>query len=269
MGSSDATGASATARRARRSTGTRRRCMSVRAWNVTSAEESRVVARSSLPTCGAGGAPAPAWPNATSATVDSRVPSTSSSALTSGSANPNTSAGRDPRRRRDGENVRERGACVPEGVPVGAFPVAPCVAPERARHRQHDGCGGDCRFLPGRLDERGAEVACAYPAQGVVDGAVVVDACREVGEVGADEIQLEVVERAGAACRAVVVHAAIRRGPRAIERPLVNRPSLPSNALSGTTVDAGGSAPVEAIAARAGMPVSGSSCGSPIGGSDS
>ena len=47
--------------------------------------------RSSLLTCGAGGVSAPVWPNATSATVDSRVPSTSSSALTSGSANPNTS----------------------------------------------------------------------------------------------------------------------------------------------------------------------------------
>ena len=81
--------------------------------------------------------------------------------------------GRDPCRRRNGENVRERGACIPEGVPVGAFPVAPCVAPECARHRQHDGCSGDGRFLPAGLDERGPEVARAHPAQGVVEGAVV------------------------------------------------------------------------------------------------
>ena len=65
--------------------------MSVIAWKVTSAEDSRRVGRSSRWIGGALGGPASASPSATSATVDSRVPSTSSSALTSGSAYPNTS----------------------------------------------------------------------------------------------------------------------------------------------------------------------------------
>jgi hypothetical protein len=52
----------------------------------------------------------------------------------------------------------------------------------------------------------------------VVDRGVVVDAGIQVGEIGADEVQLEVVLRAGAARRAVVVHAAVACGPRAVER---------------------------------------------------
>ena len=124
---------------------------------------------------------------------------------------------RDSRRRGDGQDVRERRAGVPEGVPVGALPVTPGVAPERARHGEHDGCGGDGRFLSGRRGERGSEVASAQSAQGVVDGGVVVHAGREVGDVGADEVQLEVVERASAASRTVVVHMAIGSGPGAIE----------------------------------------------------
>jgi hypothetical protein len=52
----------------------------------------------------------------------------------------------------------------------------------------------------------------------VVDGGVVVDARREVREVAAHEVQLEVVERARAARRAVVVRPAVRRRQGAVER---------------------------------------------------
>ena len=65
--------------------------MSVSPWKVTSAEESRLVGRPSGLRVGAGGGSMALRPNATSASVDSRVVSTSSSALTSGSAKPNTS----------------------------------------------------------------------------------------------------------------------------------------------------------------------------------
>ena len=65
--------------------------MAVSACHVTSADDSGLVGRSSRSTDGAGGGPVAAPPSATSATVDSRVPSTSSSALTSASAYPNTS----------------------------------------------------------------------------------------------------------------------------------------------------------------------------------
>ncbi len=65
--------------------------MAVSACQVTSADDSGRVGRSSRSTGGAGGGSVVARPSATSATVDSRVPSTSSSALTSASAYPNTS----------------------------------------------------------------------------------------------------------------------------------------------------------------------------------
>ena len=242
--------------------------MSVIAWKVTSADDSRLVGRSSRPDVGAGGGSAAVWPSATSATVDSRMPSMSSSALTSASAYPNTSVGRDLRRRRDREDVRERRAGVPVGVPVGALAVAPRVAPERARHGQHDGCGGDRRLVPGRVDERGAEVAPAQPAQAVVDRGVVVDAGGEVGEIGADEVQLEVVLRAGAAGRAVVVHTAVGRGPGAVERT-VGQQTEPAEQRPVGDGARSASAPVAAMASSAGRPVSGSSRVSSTGGSDS
>ena len=56
------------------------------AWNVTSADDNRLVGSSSRPNAGVFGGPLAELPSATSATVDSRTPSMSSSALTSGSA---------------------------------------------------------------------------------------------------------------------------------------------------------------------------------------
>ena len=58
----------------------------------------------------------------------------------------------------------------------------------------------------------------AQQAQAVVDRGVVVDAGAQLGEIGADEVQLEVVLRAGAAGRAVVMYAAVTGGPGAVER---------------------------------------------------
>ena len=65
--------------------------------------------------------------------------------------------GRDAERGRDGKQIRDQRARVPEAVPVGARPVLPGVPPKGARQHEQDGSVGHVRLVAGgaRRDARG------------------------------------------------------------------------------------------------------------------
>ena len=105
--------------------------------------------------------------------------------------------------RRNGEDVPERRAEIPEGVAVGALLVAPGVAPEGAGCDQNR---GRCRYrrLPtGSFDDRLSIITRTNPPEAVGVGGVVVDAGVETIEVATDVVELQVVARAGSAGSAV------------------------------------------------------------------
>src|ERR687885_663856 len=79
---------------------------------------------------------------------------------------------------------------------VGAGAVTPGVAPEGAGHDQRDRRLSEARLTAAGRDEDTAQVTRAQLAQTVVLGGVVVDARRQIGQIAAHEVQLEVVARA-------------------------------------------------------------------------
>ena len=96
------------------------------------------------------------------------------------------------------EEVGEQRAVVPEAVAVGARLVLPGVAPERARASDDDGGGGHRRLARRRRHHGRPVVAGAQAAQREVVRPEVVDARLEVGERPRDQVEVDVIERAGA-----------------------------------------------------------------------
>jgi hypothetical protein len=109
---------------------------------------------------------------------------------------------------------------------IGARLVAPGVAPERAGHRQYDWRLGQARRVAASLDHRAAQVAPAQLAQAVVVGGVVVHARREIRQVAAHEVQLEVVPRPRPARRPELHHPPRLRIHPPIQKP-ITKPSQP------------------------------------------
>ncbi len=106
--------------------------------------------------------------------------------------------GRDAERGRDGKEVCEQGARVPEAMPVRARAVLPGVPPKRARQHDQDGSVGRVRLVSGRGDEKRAVVAGPERPQREVVRAEVMDARRETRDVAAHDVRIDVVERARA-----------------------------------------------------------------------
>ena len=84
-------------------------------------------------------------------------------------------------------------------MPIGAGLVAEGVAPERAGHDQHDRRLSEARLPSAGRHQNAPQVARAQPAESVVLRGVVVDARRQIRQIGANEVQLQVVVAAGCA----------------------------------------------------------------------
>src|SRR5215217_7411561 len=97
------------------------------------------------------------------------------------------------------QQVGERGRRIPVDVAIGAGLVAPGVAPEGARPDRDEGSGSDRRLPPGCRDDGCPIVSRAQPAQAVIVCRVLIDARLQPGQLTADEIELEVIPRAGCA----------------------------------------------------------------------
>ncbi len=75
---------------------------------------------------------------------------------------------------------------------------------------------GDGRLVAGRRYQRASKVTFAQLTQRVVVRGVVIDARVQVRQVAAHEVQLKVVARAGAACRAEFDPFAVTPGQAAL-----------------------------------------------------
>ena len=95
-------------------------------------------------------------------------------------------------------------ARVPEAVTVGPSLVLPGVAPVGRRRHENGGRPRDRRLPSGRLDQHRPAVRRAQPSQREVLRAEVVDAGLQPGELAADQVEIDVVERARVRGRAEV-----------------------------------------------------------------
>ncbi len=103
----------------------------------------------------------------------------------------------------DSQDVAERRPEIPVGVAVGAFFVAPGVAPEGARCDHHHRRFCDRRLCASSFDDRSTKIPRTNLPEAMGVGGVVVDASIETVEVAADVVELQVVASAGAASRAI------------------------------------------------------------------
>src|SRR5215213_5619064 len=94
--------------------------------------------------------------------------------------------------------VGERGRRVPIDVAIRAGLVAPGVTPEGARPDGDDGSGGDRRLLAGRRDDGRPVVSRAELAQAVIVRRILIDTRLQPRHFATDEVELQVVLRAGA-----------------------------------------------------------------------
>src|SRR6266571_3272321 len=98
----------------------------------------------------------------------------------------------------DSKQVREQSAVVPAEMAIGAGPIFPSVAPVDAgaddgKRRMRYG-----RFTAGGFEEDAAIISGPQFSQAEVRGGEVVDAGPKVGEVTANQIKLDLVERSSA-----------------------------------------------------------------------
>jgi hypothetical protein len=88
-------------------------------------------------------------------------------------------------------------ARVPEAMPVGSRLVLPGVAPVRRGARDDHRCAGQIGISPRRLDEDRAIVALAQSAQREVVRVEVIHPGGQTRELARDEVEVDVMERAG------------------------------------------------------------------------
>ena len=98
----------------------------------------------------------------------------------------------------DGQLVREESAVVPAEMAIAAGLILPGVAPVDAGANDGEWRVGDGGFAGGGFDEDATIVSGAQSAQAELGGGEVIDAGIEVSEGTANEIELDLVERAGA-----------------------------------------------------------------------
>ena len=192
-------------------------CIAPISGKTISRSESGRVASSSGRIGGESGGASGDRPRATRLTAASRSPSTASRALISPSANPSTTRAGSLRIGGHRQEVGERGCRVPIDVAIGAGLVAPGVSPEGARPDGDDGSGGDRRLLPGRRDDGCPVVSRAQLAQAVIVRRILVDTRLQPGQLATDEIELQVVPRAGAP-RGAEIDLTPRWTPPALEQ---------------------------------------------------
>ena len=82
--------------------------------------------------------------------------------------------------------------------------ILPRVAPVRARADKQSRGAGHRRFLTTGLDEYLPIISRAEAAQGEVVGAEMVNSSRQVGELPTHQIEVDMVEGAGAGCGAKI-----------------------------------------------------------------
>ena len=100
----------------------------------------------------------------------------------------------------DRQQVCETGAVVPAEVAIGSRAIFPRVAPigARADNDERRVCH---RWIAGRgVDQNLTIVPRAELAQSKLCGAEVVDACRKIRKIAADQVELDFVQRARASC---------------------------------------------------------------------
>ena len=108
----------------------------------------------------------------------------------------------------DGQQVGEQGAVVPAEVAVGAVLILPGVAPVGGGADDGQRGVGDGGLGGGGIDQDAAIVSGAQPAQAELGGGEVIDAGLKVGEIAADQVEFDLVERSGAGGGAKVNFAA-------------------------------------------------------------
>ncbi len=108
----------------------------------------------------------------------------------------------------DGEQVGEESAIVPPEMTVRAGLILPGIAPISAGANDDQRGVGDGGLAAGRFEQDAAIISGAQPPQAELGGGKVIDAGFEVGEAAANQVELDLVERAGAGSRAKVDLAA-------------------------------------------------------------
>ena len=106
--------------------------------------------------------------------------------------------GRELKGRRLRQKIGRHAARVPPGMAIGSRLILPGAAPPRARQHQHHRRVGHGGVRAARLDQDSPAIARPQQAQRGVLWLELIDAGRQVFEVGADHVDLDVVERAGA-----------------------------------------------------------------------
>ena len=102
----------------------------------------------------------------------------------------------------DGEQVREQSAVVPAEMAVAARLIFPSIAPVGAGANDSEWRVGDGGCAAGGFKEDAAIVSRAQAAQAEFGRGEVIDPGIEVGKATANEIELHLVECAGASCGA-------------------------------------------------------------------
>src|SRR5262249_10341314 len=106
-------------------------------------------------------------------------------------------ASRDLAARCSRQKVGQDGTAIPEAMAVGPGLVLPRGAPERGT--AYDGSRGVLeRAICGRATEDGAIVARPQPAQGKIVRPKVVDARGQLVQCSTDQVQVNVIQCAGA-----------------------------------------------------------------------
>ena len=95
------------------------------------------------------------------------------------------------------QEVGRHAARVPPGVAIGTRLVFPGVAPPRARQNQHRRRFDHGAVRAARVDENLPVVTDPQQAQREVFRLELIDTCRQFFQIGADHVDLDVVERAG------------------------------------------------------------------------
>ena len=120
--------------------------------------------------------------------------------------------GRELQGRRLRQKIGRHAARIPPGMAIGTRLILPGVAPPRARQHQHHRRVGHGGVRAARLDQDLPAIARPQQAHRGVLRLELIDAGRQVFQVGADHVDLDVVERAGAR-RTAEQHLAARMAP--------------------------------------------------------
>ena len=116
--------------------------------------------------------------------------------------------GRQPQRRADRQQVGEQRAVVPAEVAIGAVLIFPGVPPVCSSADDGQRGMGDGGLGGGSGDQDAAIVPGAQFAQAKFGGGKVIDAGFEIREIAADQVEFDLVKRAGASSGAKVDFAA-------------------------------------------------------------